>query len=421
MRHHNLRRAVLALAVTGCDASTLPFAPPESALPDVSIAPGAYDLAAIARASNVIDLSWTDASSSESGYNIERSANGPEGPFALDSKVGPGVSAFSDGFLAATTTYCYRVAAYRLAGRTLKVSAPSTVACATTKLAPPSNAAAMATSSTEVKVTWTAGAGTAAGFRVERAGSMSGPWIPAATTSGTTTAFTDAGRTPDEQVCYRVIGFTATDETSPSNTACATLLAAPSNLVASTASDGIDLAWQDNSTLEAYYLVEGSSDGVNFGLFAVLGPNTTSYHLGPVTNATRLWFRVRASRDGQSSDASNTASATGGCAPTAEVCDNGSDDDCDGYTDFDDYDCSGLVDCNANECGSGTICSGGYCVSSCNDGFRDSDESDVDCGGGCGVCQVGRQCWGSYDCASNNCVYQQGASMGVCQPPVSPP
>jgi len=422
MRRQNVCRVVVALAVIGCDASTSPFAPLANARSDLNIAPGAYNLSAVARASSVIDLSWTDASSNESGYNIERSSTGPSGPFTLDGQVGPDASAFSDGGLAATTTYCYRVAAYRLAGKSLKVSGPSTVACATTKLAPPSNATAVVTSSTDVKLTWTPGAGTAAGFRVERAGSMSGPWSPAATTSGTTMTFTDAGRTPDQQVCYRVIGFTSSEETSPSNIACATPLAAPSNLVAIPASDGIDLTWQDNSSQESYYRVEGSFDGVTFELFVQLGPNATSYHLGPIPNTMREWFRIRAVRDGQLSDASNTATAIGGCAAAGEVCDNGIDDDCDGTIDQDDFDCNGLVDCNANECGSGTICDGQYCVSSCHDGFRDSDESDVDCGGGCGAtCQVTQHCWGSYDCSSNNCVYQPGASLGVCQPPVSQP
>jgi hypothetical protein len=108
------------------------------------------------------------------------------------------------------------------------------------------------------------------------------------------------------------------------------------------------------------------------------------------------------------------------CVPTRAIedCYTPEDDDCDGLVNGDDfYDC---VDCNFNECGSGTICDGQWCVSSCNDGYRNSDESDVDCGGGCPQCADGKSCWGSYDCVSNNCVYDCDAGtcsfLGTCRP-----
>jgi hypothetical protein len=105
------------------------------------------------------------------------------------------------------------------------------------------------------------------------------------------------------------------------------------------------------------------------------------------------------------------------CVPTQayEDCYTPEDDDCNGFVNEDDWYCQS-IDCNANPCGSGTICDGHYCVSSCHDGWRDSDESDVDCGGGCPHCENGKACWGSYDCISNNCVYAPGASLGVCMP-----
>jgi slime mold repeat-containing protein len=104
------------------------------------------------------------------------------------------------------------------------------------------------------------------------------------------------------------------------------------------------------------------------------------------------------------------------CVPTrtTEDCNTPEDDDCDGLVNGDDYD--DCVDCNFNPCGSGTICNGQWCVSSCHDGYLNSDESDVDCGGGCPQCADGKLCWGSYDCLSNNCVYASGAFKGTCMP-----
>jgi hypothetical protein len=101
-------------------------------------------------------------------------------------------------------------------------------------------------------------------------------------------------------------------------------------------------------------------------------------------------------------------------APTvrAEVCDNGADDDWDGLADLMDPDCQGVCqDCGFDPCPPGFFCGfEGCCVSHCDDGSRNFDEGDVDCGGSCLVkCQPGQQCSGTWDCASGRCV------NGVCQ------
>jgi hypothetical protein len=87
------------------------------------------------------------------------------------------------------------------------------------------------------------------------------------------------------------------------------------------------------------------------------------------------------------------------CAPTTETCKVAT--------------CSGgrcvLVDSMAGaSCGaSGNACNGrGQCVNHCLDTVRDSDESDVDCGGTCGAtCNAPQRCrLDGSDCASGVCV-----------------
>jgi len=46
----------------------------------------------------------------------------------------------------------------------------------------------------------------------------------------------------------------------------------------------------------------------------------------------------------------------------------------------------------------------------CSDGQRDGDETDVDCGGSCGVCGDGRVCTAAADCASGAC------TASLCRP-----
>lgn len=66
---------------------------------------------------NRIDLAWTDNSSDETGFKIERKIAG--GTFTQIATVGANVTQYQDSGVAADTTYVYRVRAARTAGDTL--------------------------------------------------------------------------------------------------------------------------------------------------------------------------------------------------------------------------------------------------------------------------------------------------------------
>jgi plastocyanin len=72
------------------------------------------------------------------------------------------------------------------------------------------------------------------------------------------------------------------------------------------------------------------------------------------------------------------------------------------------------IECNADaDCNGGT-CTGGQCqgAAPCNDSKQNGNESDVDCGGGiCPACQDGLHCKGNSDCMSKIC------TSGTCVPP----
>ncbi len=72
--------------------------------------------------------------------------------------------------------------------------------------------------------------------------------------------------------------------------------------------------------------------------------------------------------------------------------------------------CVGCLD--ALDCGPEQGCSAVHtCVpASCVDGQKDGDETDVDCGGGCGTtCEIDQTCASSKDCAEGTC------EAGVCK------
>lgn len=89
-----------------------------------------------------------------------------------------------------------------------------------------------------------------------------------------------------------------------------------------------------------------------------------------------------------------------------------------------DIDCGGECDkcgigksCLINSDCSTDNCVNGVCraQSHCSNDKKDGDESDVDCGGSCAGCENGKICYTNNDCLSNNCQLGVGDS-GICFP-----
>jgi hypothetical protein len=87
-------------------------------------------LSATAASSSQIDLSWTDNSSNETGFKIERKT-GSGGTYAQIATVSADVTSYSSTGLTASTTYYYRIRAYNSNGN----SSYSNEASATTSAA----------------------------------------------------------------------------------------------------------------------------------------------------------------------------------------------------------------------------------------------------------------------------------------------
>jgi hypothetical protein len=70
--------------------------------------------------------------------------------------------------------------------------------------------------------------------------------------------------------------------------------------------------------------------------------------------------------------------------------------------------CDGAGNCVAcladADCQLGEICAQNGCISAaCSDGFKDNDESDIDCGGSCTPCAQTKDCATDADCAAGAC------------------
>lgn len=351
MRSRFVLVVVCALMAGSCDTRPplAPHADPSLNVMASALRSGSYDLTATASAPTAIALAWLDNSSDEAGFEIHRSTDGSGGTFILYQVTAANVTRASDAGVPQSTLYCYRVRAFRQPGRKTIYAAFSNTACAKTPASPPSNVNATPVSSSEIAISWTDNAATDDRFRVERATTSAGPWELAATTFSQT-SYRDANRTVDSQVCYRVIAVNADGDSGPSNVDCTAPPAGPTDLTAVAASQTIELSWTDHSAIEDGYEVELSTDGVTFSAHAFLSANVTRYsHYRPSSNTT-YWYRVRALKDGGVSDRSNVASATRTCGDAPErACDNGVDDDCDGFVDLADPDCSNSGPCTPTE------------------------------------------------------------------------
>jgi len=89
---------------------------------------------AVTLSTTAIGVSWQDHATNETGFEIHRSATGPNGTFDLRVRTGANVTSVSDTGLTEGGQYCYRLRALQMSADTTHpaYSAYSNTACATT-------------------------------------------------------------------------------------------------------------------------------------------------------------------------------------------------------------------------------------------------------------------------------------------------
>jgi titin len=266
-----------------------------------------------------IELTWTDMSSDETGFVIERSTStsGPWGRFS----VGPNVASFTDSGLSASTTYIYRLAAQNSDGISTYVGpvGAMTMVAGISLPTAPSGLVATSAASDSISLSWLDNSNNETGFRIERGTTSTGPFTQIATTSTGVTTYSDTGLTASTTYYFRVRANNSAGDSAFSSVATATTLTtttrpvAPSSLAATAASSSsISLSWVDNSNNETGFRIERAtgSTGGSFTQIATVGAGVVAFSDTGRAASTTYRYRVRANNSAGDSAFSNVATAT---------------------------------------------------------------------------------------------------------------
>ncbi len=271
------------------------------------------NLTATALSSYQVKLSWTDNSSDETDYYIERK-KGASGTYYYLTYISANTTTYTDTSALHNTEYYYRVRAYGNGA----YSQYSNEAGATTQiLSAPSNLTATALSGAQIKLTWTDNSSDETLFYIVRKTGVAGSYSTLTYVGTNTTTYTDTSALQNTEYYYRVWAYNNGGYSLYSNEVSATAtpltINAPSNLTATALSHWqIKLTWSDNSTEEAYFFIERKSGatGTYYDLKDVAANTTTLTDYDNLYSNTEYYYRIRAYGNGAYSAYSNEVRAT---------------------------------------------------------------------------------------------------------------
>jgi len=186
-----------------------PNAPPVPGIPSTILA--------TAKSYSIIDVTWVDSSSNESGFEIARSG-APASPFRNVGVVGPDVTSFSDSSLTPSTIYYYKVRAIGTGGESeySDTSSATTFGPPLTPVAP-TELAGDSGDSTSISITWTDNASNETGYLIYRS-TDSVNFTVLDSVPSNTNAFTDTTISGQHVYYYYVAGVNESGVGDPSNT-----------------------------------------------------------------------------------------------------------------------------------------------------------------------------------------------------------
>ena len=272
-----------------------------------------------------VTITWTDASSDETGFYVYRNTTNTTTGATLLSTLGAGVQTYTDNATnnpsappAIGTVYFYWVSAYNGVGESSKTAASQNATGGVTTLnvpAAPTSLTATATSTTQINLAWTDNATNETGYTVERRSPAgSGSYSTVTTLSAGANSFSNTGLTESTQYEYRVYATNAAGNSANSNAASKfTIPATPTGLTATAVSSSqINLAWTDVSTGNTGQRIErrSPSGSGSYSTLTTVSATATTYSDTGLTASTSYEYRIVATNADYDSSPSTAANAT---------------------------------------------------------------------------------------------------------------
>ncbi|RAW01343.1 fibronectin type III domain-containing protein [Pseudochryseolinea flava] len=152
-----------------------------------------------------INLTWTDNSNNETGFEISRSASS-NGTYVLIATTGPNTTSYAHTGLAPGSTHYYKIRAIS-ANNASALVGPTNKTTSNSPAAPnaPNNLVANAISATQVNLSWNDNSTSEVGYELQRSSANVGTsFVTIATTAANATTFGDTQLTGHSTVYYRV-------------------------------------------------------------------------------------------------------------------------------------------------------------------------------------------------------------------------
>lgn len=264
--------------------------------------PNAPSSMSVSTTSDSVNVSWSDNSTDEIGFNLYR-WNGSN--WINIATLGTNVTSYTNTGLSPNTTYYYAAEAYNAAGATWTtfgsgyISAITKAVAVTKPIAP--STMSVSTTSTSVNVSWSDNSTNELGFNLYK-WSGSG-WTNIATLGANVTSYTNTGLTPNTTYYYAVEAYnnggTAWTTFGSSYISAITKAVsdtkpiAPSSMSVSTTTNSVSVFWNDNSSNEVGFNLYRWS-GSTWTKIATLGINSTSYTDTGLASGVTYYYAVEA-------------------------------------------------------------------------------------------------------------------------------
>jgi hypothetical protein len=178
------------------------------------------DVSAYAVSSDRIELTWSDRSTSEDGFKIEKKV-GPGGTYSLIDTVGPDITSYLETGQDQETIYSYRIQAYNNVEGDSSYFNETTV----TTHAPPSGLSAAAASSSSISLSWSDNSSYESGYEIWRKDSAGGgSFHQVATADVDMTSYVDTNLRASAAYSYIVRAYSTNSVSHFSNETAATTL-----------------------------------------------------------------------------------------------------------------------------------------------------------------------------------------------------